>query len=568
MKKLTFYSLILLMTVFFLLTSCGGGEGGDATDSADGSSESQSKTETDSDTEGLDPSIILALNGNDVKDYSIFPNDLAKSKITPTIKGINKEIFDRIGAELPMVDAPTGKDIIVRVSPSLDPRSAKAYFDGNDLIIEGGHYKAVREVVAKLRLMIKEEKEIGAGLDITEKIELSGYIEETIEKEDPISYKCGEEIKVVFSLKADGQVIGCPQFKYQITGDDGQKKEGYAESKDGTVTLTTSLSKPGFVRFVIRACDEKGDSIPQNEHFEGSFGADVDKIEAGLPEPADFDKFWKEQLKALDKIKPTVISKVEVDSGDPKYAAYDIKLKCVGDMPVSGVLTMPKNASKGSLEGRVEFQGYGYSSASVKCYANAIVFHVNTHGYENFKDSSYYRDFERTHPNYGFDKEQNKSPETCYFLNMLLRDLQGVKYVLGMPEYNGKGIILSGQSQAAMRSTAVAALMPDKVASLDIRIPWMSDVGGNLIRGLSTGFQQASADNMTLTYFDTSNFAKRVVCDVKMSMNMGDTTCPPATEMVLLHSLNNAKSLSLTMYQNCNHVTYGRINHQYTLKIK
>ena len=97
------------------------------------------------------------------------------------------------------------------------------------------------------------------------------------------------------------------------------------------------------------------------ETFDGGAGADVMKLEQGLPEPEDFDAFWAEQIGLLDQVRPEVISMVEVDAGTPGYVACDVKIQCAGPTPVSGILTMPVGAKAGSLKAQMTFNGYGYA---------------------------------------------------------------------------------------------------------------------------------------------------------------------------------------------------------------
>lgn len=139
--------------------------------------------------------------------------------------------------------------------------------------------------------------------------------------------------------------MSCPLFLVETWGDDGRQSRRFIPGETGKLTFDTSLEKPGFVHVLVTACALDGAPLEGVDKFEGGAGAELDKITQGRPDPEDFDDFWKKQLETVESSPLAVLEKKEIDSGDPEYAAYDIKLAAPGDMPASGILTMPKNAA-------------------------------------------------------------------------------------------------------------------------------------------------------------------------------------------------------------------------------
>lgn len=375
---------------------------------------------------------------------------------------------------------------------------------------------------------------------------MANYFKGSTER-NAVGYKCGDAIRFDLELTHDGKPMTCPLFKWEMYGDDGKRSRGMKSGETGRISITASLDTPGFVHVTVTACSLDGSPLIGVDKFEGGAGADIDKIKQGVGDPEDFDEFWANQLARLDEVEPVVLEKKEVDSGDSGYVAYDLKLACVGEMPVSGILTMPRGAEPGSLRAKISFHGYGFASANVCCIPGTAYFKVNIHGFENLRETAYYEAFAKSHTGFGFNRSENKSPDTCYFLNVILRDIQGARYIKTLPEYDQKGIDIEGGSMGALQAVSVAAHISD-AAKLEITIPWLCDLGGikaGRLRGWRPEFDEG------VRYFDTVSQAKRVTCPVEIKCGLGDYVCPPSGQVVLWHNFTTPKKI--TFIQNMTH---------------
>ena len=364
---------------------------------------------------------------------------------------------------------------------------------------------------------------------------------------DAVGYTCGEEMIFELELVHDGRLFGVPLFKWECFGDDGAASSGFVPGESGRLTVTRSIKVPGFVHVIVTACALDGKPLEGIDKFEGGAGAQIDDIRQGVEDPDDFDEFWKTQLEKLDGVEPELLMKKEIDSGDPDYVAYDIRLKSVGEVPVSAILTMPRNAAPGSLAGRLYFHGYGYAGSLIYRVPGAACIDVNIHGHENMREQDYYDEYAKNHPGFGFSRSENQRPETCFFANLILRDIQAVRWMRTLPEYDGKGFYINGGSMGAMQSVNVAAHIDD-AKSLEIFIPWLCDLGGikvGRLRGWRPEFDEG------LRYFDTAAQASRVKCPVSITCGLGDYVCPPSSEVVLWHNFRTEKSIKFV--QNMTH---------------
>lgn len=165
---------------------------------------------------------------------------------------------------------------------------------------------------------------------------------------------------------------------------------------------------------------------------------------------------------------------------------------------------------------------------------------------------------------YGFKEDLNATRETVYFREMLLRDVQGVRFLKKYfgadgPDERFKGLwsekkelILSGGSQGGFQAAAVSALEPG-VTQLMLYIPWFCDVGG-----CGTDGRQKSTFmpeyTEALEYYDNVNFAKRITCPVYIeSAGLGDYVATPAGIASFYNNLTACPKKRISFKQNFTH---------------
>ena len=372
------------------------------------------------------------------------------------------------------------------------------------------------------------------------------------------AYRPGEEMVFSFRILRQGREIP-GRLRIVRSSDDGRTETFEREVKAGQpCEVHASLNQPGFVMVKAMLLDPSGMPARRNNGRNVQYGlaggVGAETLKQGVPEPADFDAYWsraKEQLAAvpLRELERKVLKETAVST------IYDVKVACAGNRPVSGYLSIPKGAKPGALPLRIYFDGYSVRSAQVRESPKAICFFVNAHGIENNRDAAYYKALEQGElQHYGFRDEENQKPESCYFNNMILRDLRALEYARSLPEWNRKEIYLIGGSQGAFQTVAVAGLS-EGITSCDISIPWFCDLGGVKI-GRVRGWRPEYAPG--LGYFDTVNFARRVKCPVKITAGLSDWVCPPSGVWVLYNNLPGPAEL--TMLQGLDHAVYPGYN--------
>jgi len=343
-------------------------------------------------------------------------------------------------------------------------------------------------------------------------------------------------------LLDDGKPAAGRKLEWQRRGDDGKTETGSAVSSDTSpLVITTSLDRPGFVRIEVDAVDDQGkpilDATNARARFDGGAGVEPEKLIQGIPEPADFDRFWSTQVARLKDV-PAKATLTEVPSPDPAFVTYDVKVDCAGGKPVSGYLTKPKDAAPKSLRATAAYMGYGVSSAKPYYAPGTMTLCINAHGIENGRDPDYYKNLPLA--KYGFNNEENAKPETSYFNGMVLRVLRSLEFLKVQPEWNGKDLTVTGGSQGGFQSLCGAALDRD-VTKCMVNVPWMCDLGG-VSAGRVRGWRPDYAEG--LGYYDSVNMAKRITCPTTICAGLGDSVCPPSGVSVLYNNLKCPKELN------------------------
>lgn len=384
---------------------------------------------------------------------------------------------------------------------------------------------------------------------------------------DPLTYAVGEKMTFTVTL-VDRDAKNAPvkgrNLVWKFAGDDGKTSHGKATS-DEPLVVSTSVSKPGFVRLTVNVLDANGKPLKgKTEKFDGGAGADVTRIET-LPEPADFDAFWAKHLAATAALAGTpTLTPFAGKVKDGREARVFSLPMGEGERPATGLVSWPKGAAAKSLKLKVRVFGYGFGPTNFQnadLADDTLVVCITRHGEAPDRDKAFYEALKSGEMK-RFCFRNAERPETTDQLKMLLRDWRALQWAKTLPEWNGRDLLVTGGSMGGFQSLALAALDRD-VTSAVVSIPWHACVYGKAKFGRMTGWFPGWTD--ALAYFGTENLAKRITCAVDMTIGLGDYVCPPSGQMVLYRNLKGPKKL--TARQNMGHgAVYGVETAVYTRK--
>lgn len=400
----------------------------------------------------------------------------------------------------------------------------------------------------------------------------------TVDHKDGV-YKAGETVQLSANYNSPDKT-GKEKLKIVMAYQDSTRKEAVIPA-DGT-RFALPLNG-GAVRFSVTAVGPDGKpvvisqgkkEVPLNAQI--GVIADPEKIRPGFQEPEDFQQFWDNALAELAKVPVKAVRKeipvtddllpkistcfsyrIKMQTPPPKalkgkFRCWDVKVDCVGGVPVSGYLTMPAEAKPKSLPALVTFQGAGVRSANLAFMPGVIRFDVNAHGIENGKAPGYYQKLANTSL-FKYVAKEAENRDKYYFRNMYLRVKRALDYIKSLPEYDGKTLIVAGNSQGGGQTLVAGGLDPD-VTLLQASVPAMCDHGAGLagrvpgwprILAVKNGKALNPAMAGTLPYFDAVFFARRIKGEAYLAVGLVDVTCSPTSIFAAYNAIPGKKHITV-----------------------
>jgi cephalosporin-C deacetylase len=360
-------------------------------------------------------------------------------------------------------------------------------------------------------------------------------------------YKKGEAIQVSVLLKdleSDSITI---RIRKNYSYDVSEQKIKY--SGQTQTIFDESFNKPSAIIFEVKA----------GKIF-ASIGSIVEpeQFQPGTKRPKDFDKFWEAQKNALHAL-PMEVKSVTVDSVKEGYFCADLEINCTGEKPVRGYFAKPKSANFKSLPIILFVHAAGVSGSwclskpetavnYAKMGNGALAFDLNAHGILDGQPLEYYRTLEANElKNYWDLGIENKND--YYFRGMYLRLMRALDYLTNRPEWDGKRILVIGESQGGGQAL-IAAGLDNRVTAVVATVPAMCNFYGtfeNAIGGWPNPFlTKNNKEKMlkTVPYFDATHILKGSKATLVTEIGLIDVTCP---SYGIYAAINQAKGKKITL---------------------
>jgi len=267
------------------------------------------------------------------------------------------------------------------------------------------------------------------------------------------------------------------------------------------------------------------------------------------PRPKDFDEYWANEKKMLKNL-PMEVKSSEVPDVPQGYYCADVEINCLGLKPARGYFAKPESAEPKSLPivlfvhaaGVKGFWCLSQSKTAVrfaKMGKGTLAFDLNAHGMLNGQPQEYYNNLENNElKGYAYQGIDNRND--FYFRSMYLRLIRTLDFLTSQPEWDGKRILVIGDSQGGGQALAAAGL-DDRVSAVVATVPAMCDWGATIV-GQKGGWPNpfhGRLDNVpelleVLPYFDVAHILKDSKATLVTEIGFIDMTCPaPATYAAL-----------------------------------
>ena len=370
-------------------------------------------------------------------------------------------------------------------------------------------------------------------------------------------YQAGERARVEVQLYKYGVPVDA-DVKYEI-GDDmlPADRKGEARLKQGRAVIDMGTrTNPGFRDLRLSAVVG---GKTYKHHVKVGFS--VDKIRPFTQEPADFADFWSKNIEDMRRAPLSYSREKAEEYCTDKIDCYLLKINLNRQgQSVYAYLFYPKNAQNGKHPVVLCPPGAGIKTIKEplrhKYYAEngAIRMEMEIHGLdprlpkETFDDiSKAFNGRENGYLENGLDDR-----DRYYMKRVYLALVRCIDLLTGLPEWDGRNVIVQGGSQGGALSI-VAAGLDSRVTQCIVNHPALADMaaytdgrtGGyphfNKLKGM---FNDRTL--RTMAYYDVVNFARHVKADVYMTWGYNDDTCPPTTSYAVWNTLTCPKEALIT----------------------
>jgi cephalosporin-C deacetylase-like acetyl esterase len=348
-----------------------------------------------------------------------------------------------------------------------------------------------------------------------------------------------------------------------------QIQQGTLDLSSGSATIEAAMDEPGELVVAVTSpiqSETNSGTISTNatenaargsgRGGSGGFGSgqsrdgaivDAGHLKPALPRPDDFDAWWEKKLSALDAIPANPqLEQTNVDVPGIEY--YKITLDNINGTHVHGQLARPAKEGKFPAVLQLQYAGvYPLQRSWVTDRAKAGWLALNVLAHDMpIDDRDEIQRLSRGALS-GYQAIGNTNRESSYFLRMYLGDCQALKYLVGRPDWDGKTLVVMGDSMGGQQSFATAGLMGEKlkVTAMIVHVPSGADVGART-KGRTMAYpnwpnQPEIID--TARYFDSVNFAPRIKAASLVSFGLFDGTSPPTGVISAFNLLRGPKEL-------------------------
>jgi len=365
-------------------------------------------------------------------------------------------------------------------------------------------------------------------------------------------YKKGDKIRITAIL--DQNTNDSLFVKVLKNNDQIISKKAIVTKNDSIVIFESSFKEPCSVMVEAKMKGKKQ-----------TIGLIIDplKIKTGIKTPKDFAAYWNMEKQAL-KALPLDVKFAKNESKEYEYVCFDTEINCTGPKPARGYFAKPTKAAAKSLPIVLLVHAAGVKGSWCKSEAKdalryakmgngTICFDLNAHGMLDGQPDEYYNNLEA-----GELKDYYisglESRENFYFRGMYLRLIRTLDFLIRLPEWDGKRILVIGESQGGGQALAAAGL-DQRVSAVVATVPAMCDWGGTLVNrkgGWPQPFERpGDKEKMkkALPYFDNANLLKYSKAKIVVEIGLIDNTCPSTSVYAAINQAKGEKIIYPVTYR-------------------
>ncbi|MCH7594540.1 MAG: acetylxylan esterase [Chloroflexi bacterium] len=281
--------------------------------------------------------------------------------------------------------------------------------------------------------------------------------------------------------------------------------------------------------------------------------------------PADFDVFWAETLRSLDRVPPNVTFTRDDFRSDETVEVFDVRYDSYGGLRIAGWFTRPIGWTS-PLPGLLIAPGYVSEPKIPKDWARL--------GYAAFSVAprGKLRSNSEFNPGYPGLLTHNITDRDNYAYRGFYMDaVRAFDILAGLPEVDARRVGVTGSSQGGALTLLVAALRADSVAAAAAGAPYLCSYMDAASLTHSYPYEEINEYlriyperepliRGVLDYYDIHHFAPAIRAPVIVNIGLQDDVCPPETGFALFEQIGSADK-KLYPYNRCAHDAGSLVGH-------
>jgi len=358
-------------------------------------------------------------------------------------------------------------------------------------------------------------------------------------------YQVGDAVDWAVKWKGESNA---PAAHYTLkSGGQTDVGQGELNFSNNVAMLETKFTAPGTMLVEVKWQPENS----TNRAVGGAVSA-PDQITPAAPAPADFDAFWKAKLKELKSVHANPQLEQAV-SGKQGVAYWKITMDNIRGTHIQGQIARPETGETFPALLIVQWAAvYGLQKGWVtdRAAEGWLALDIEPHDLPIDESTNFYKD-QFAGPLKDYWSIGNDDRDTSYFLRMYLSCYRAVEYLKTRSDWNGKTLVVMGDSQGGQQTLMIAGLHPKNITAALALVP----AGGDKLApdaGRAPGwphwyFNTDGKDPEKVReasrYYDTANFARHIKCPVLVGLGLRDETCPPSSVLAAVSQIASPKEV-------------------------
>ena len=365
------------------------------------------------------------------------------------------------------------------------------------------------------------------------------------------NYQVGETAKFAVEVRRSGTLVDGVSIDYAAGPEMYQDVKKTMTLKDGRLTLTGRMTKPGFYRVDVTARVD-------GKEYKGACAASFspEKLQPSTVMPDDFKAFWEQTVKEARQTSLEPTKRLLPERCTKDVNVYEVSFQNVRwNSRTYGILCVP--AKEGKYPALLRVPGAGvrpYGGDVWTASQGVITLEIGIHGIPVTMEQKVYDDLANGALN-GYWEYGMEHRDKNYYKRVVVGCIRALDYIEQYTPWNGKACGVTGSSQGGFLTLATAGL--------DKRITCYAPVHAAMcdytaaLKGVACGWphyfyggekvRKGEGEKVEATrYYDGVNFARLITEQQKgwFSFGYNDDVVPPTTAYATYNVVGGPKTLS------------------------